>query len=107
MINGLPERIYFSVLGKDEDYKKTRDALDSALGFIRRLIARRIKLRFTPEICFREDKSCEQGIRIQEMLDKLNESKKPVSLPKKRVRIKAGKEGHGEPKKSSRVRKKA
>ncbi|MBM3246698.1 MAG: 30S ribosome-binding factor RbfA, partial [Candidatus Omnitrophica bacterium] len=39
-------KIFFSVLGKDEDYKKSKDALDSALGFIRRLIGQRISLRF-------------------------------------------------------------
>lgn len=80
-------KIFFSVLGKDEDYKKTKEALDSALGFIRRLIAQRIRLRFTPEIIFKEDKSSEYSIRIQEVLDEikqLNEPKKSNRLRKKK-----------------------
>lgn len=79
-------KIFFSVLGKEEDYKKTKEALDSASGFIRRLIAQRIRLRFTPEIVFKEDRSHEYSIKIQEILDQIrqsNESKKVNRLHKK------------------------
>lgn len=79
-------KIFFSVLGKDEDYKKTKAALDSALGFIRRLIAQRINLRFAPEIVFRGDRSSEYSVKIQEVLDQikeLNEPKKSRRLRKK------------------------
>mgnify|MGYP001595157443 CR=1 FL=1 len=79
-------KVFFSVLGQDQEYKKTKAALDSALGFIRRLIAQRIKLRLTPEIAFREDRSCEYSIRIQEVLNQIkeqDESKKHNRLHKK------------------------
>lgn len=79
-------KVFFSVLGKEEEYKKTKAALDSALGFIRRLIAQRIRLRFVPEISFKEDRSAEYSIRIQEALDevkKLNEPEKSSRLRKK------------------------
>ena len=68
-------KIFFSVLGEDKDYKRTREALDSALGFIRRLIAQRIKLRFVPEIIFKEDRSSEYSIKIQKMLDEIKRMK--------------------------------
>jgi ribosome-binding factor A len=80
-------KIFFSVLGKDEDYKRSKEALDSALGFIRKLIAQRVKLRFAPEIIFREDRSGEYSIRIQTILDQikeLNEPKKSTRLHKKK-----------------------
>lgn len=81
-------KVFFSVLGKEEDYKKTKTALDSALGFIRRLIAQRINLRFAPEIVFREDRSSEYSVRIQEVLDRikseLNEPKKSHRVHKKK-----------------------
>lgn len=70
-------KIFFSVLGKDQDYKKTKEALDSSQGFIRRLIAQRIRLRFTPEIIFREDRSSEYSIHIQEILDEIKELNEP------------------------------
>jgi ribosome-binding factor A len=66
-------KIFFSVLGDGQAYKKTSEALNSALGFIRRLIAQRIRLRFAPEIIFKEDRSGEYSVRIQEVLDKIKE----------------------------------
>ncbi|MBP7216634.1 MAG: 30S ribosome-binding factor RbfA [Candidatus Omnitrophica bacterium] len=64
-------KIFYSVLGKDEDYRKTQEALDSALGFIRHLVAERIRLRFAPEIVFKQDRSSEYSIRIQEVLQEI------------------------------------
>ncbi|MFH1354811.1 MAG: 30S ribosome-binding factor RbfA [Candidatus Omnitrophota bacterium] len=66
-------KIFFSVLGKEKERKKTKEALESAVGFIRRLIAQRISLRFSPEIFFREDRSSEYSIKIQQVLDKIKE----------------------------------
>jgi len=117
-------KVFFSVLGKEEEHVKTQEALESALGFIRRLIAQRIRLRFVPEISFKEDRSAEYSVQIQQALDevkKLSESVAPLPKAakpgKKRGKIepcpssvevagKKRKEGRGEPKKSSRVRKK-
>jgi len=79
-------KVFFSVLGKDEDCKKTKKALDSALGFIRKLVTERINLRFAPEIMFREDRSSEYSVRIQEVLneiEELHESKKSRRTHKK------------------------
>jgi ribosome-binding factor A len=66
-------KVFFSVLGKEEEHKKTKDALDSAVGFIRKLVADRIQLRFAPEISFREDKSTEYSIRIQQVLNDIKD----------------------------------
>jgi ribosome-binding factor A len=79
-------KIYFSVLGKDEDYDKCEAALKSGLGFIRRLVGQRIRLRFIPELTFRRDRSIEYSVRIQEVLNeigKLNEPKKSSRVRKK------------------------
>jgi len=76
-------KVFFSVLGQEQDYKKTKEALDSALGFIRRLIAQRIRLRFAPEISFKQDKSSEYSFRIQEILEEI----KKTDEPKKSKRI--------------------
>ncbi len=64
-------RIFYSILGKDKDQKEAKEALESAHGFIRRLIGQRLKLRLTPEIVFIYDKSSEYSIEIQEALDRL------------------------------------
>lgn len=70
-------KVFYSVLGKEEDAAKTRAALDSALGFIRSLVAERIQLRFAPEISFRQDKSSEYSTRIQQVLDEIQKLEGP------------------------------
>ena len=79
-------KVFFSVLGGDDEYAKTADALESSTGFIRKLVSERINLRFAPELSFREDRSGEYSVHIQKLLDEVR--------------------GEDEPKKSSRVRKK-
>jgi len=73
-------KVFFSVLGKEREYKKTKDALNSALGFIRRLIAQRIRLRFAPEIVFKEDRSCEYGFKIEKILNEIKEINEPKKI---------------------------
>ena len=99
-------KISFSVLGKDQDYKKTQEALDSALGFIRRLIAQRINLRLAPEIIFREDRSTEYSIKIEEVLNEIKEQNEPRPSSRGVAGLKSRKEGRGEPKKGNRMPKK-
>ncbi len=98
-------KVFFSVLGKEEEHKKTKEALDSALGFMRRLIAQRIRLRLVPEISFKEDRSAEYSIRIQEALDEIKELTE-VPPPPKEAGRKKRKVARSEPKKSSRKPKK-
>jgi len=99
-------KVFFSVLGKDEERQKTKEALDSALGFIRYLIAQRIRLRFAPEISFHEDRSAEYSIRIQEAFDEIKQLNMPAPSPAEAAVAKR-KGGRGEPKKNRRLRKKA
>ena len=70
-------KVYYSILGSQKERDDTMAALESAKGFIRRLIGQRIELRFTPEIDFREDRSFEYSFRIEEELSKLKESDGP------------------------------
>jgi ribosome-binding factor A len=70
-------RIFFSVLGNDADYKKTLEALQSAHGYIRKLVTERINLKFSPELVFNEDHASEYSVRIQEVLDALKENNEP------------------------------
>ena len=78
-------KIFFSVLGDDVAYKKTKEALNSSMGFVRKLIAQRLSLRFAPEIAFYEDRSTEYSVRIEEVLNKLKE-KDEQAKPKKSSR---------------------
>ncbi|MBQ6296515.1 MAG: 30S ribosome-binding factor RbfA [Selenomonadaceae bacterium] len=61
-------KIYVSVMGDAEQVKSSLEGLNSALGFVRREIGQRIRLRFTPEISFALDTSLDYGDHIQKLL---------------------------------------
>ena len=61
-------KIYVSVMGGAEQVKSSLEGLNSALGFVRREIGQRIRLRFTPEISFALDTSLDYGDHIQKLL---------------------------------------
>ena len=61
-------KIYVSIMGGQDEVKNSLEGLNSALGFIRREIGQRIRLRFTPEISFALDTSLDYGDHIQKLL---------------------------------------
>lgn len=101
-------KIFFSVLGDEDAYKKTKVALDSSRGFVRKLVAQRLSLRLAPEISFYEDRSSEYSVRIEEVLNEIKELDLPRSQSNEVVEVeeKEGRIGQGEPKKSRRRNKK-
>jgi len=66
-------KVFASVFG---DEKKQQDAirgLQSAAGFIRTELARRVRLRHTPEITFHLDTSIAHGARISELINQVKQ----------------------------------
>lgn len=61
-------RIFFSVVGTDEVRNRSLAGLQSAAGFIRREVGRRLELRYAPEITFRLDPVPERAQRVAELL---------------------------------------
>ena len=61
-------KIYVSVMGNEKKVQDSLKGLQSALGFIRREIGKRIRLRFTPEISFALDTSLDYSEHIQKIL---------------------------------------
>lgn len=64
-------KIHVSVLGSQEERQRTLAALQRANGFIRSEIARRIRLRYAPELSFKMDSSIEHGVRIAALLNEV------------------------------------
>lgn len=64
--------IYISVLGDDKEKDETLSGLESAKGFIRNEIARRIDIRHAPEPVFHLDESIERGIYMTELIERVN-----------------------------------
>ena len=64
-------RVYFSVMGEQEQIKRAQSGLDSAKGFIKREIGRQLSLRYVPEIIFVHDVSLEKGNHMDRIFEAL------------------------------------
>ncbi|UCG92431.1 MAG: 30S ribosome-binding factor RbfA [candidate division WOR-3 bacterium] len=61
--------VYFSSLEKKSE---SLEILNKARGFIRTTLARRVKLKFMPELQFKIDDSYEYGKKIDELFETIN-----------------------------------
>ncbi|PYO56690.1 MAG: 30S ribosome-binding factor RbfA [Candidatus Rokuibacteriota bacterium] len=61
-------KVYVSVLGSEEQWASSFQALQSARGFVWNWLRRHLDLRATPEIAFRPDRSMEHAAHIQALL---------------------------------------
>ena len=73
--------VHFSVLGGAEAQADAQAGLESAAGWLRREIGRRLRLRNTPELVFRYDPSLERGEHIATILDELGFSEEEDRNP--------------------------
>ncbi len=78
-------KVYFSVMGTSEDRDRSTEGLNSARGYVRKELGRRLTLRYIPDIIFRYDPSVEYGIHMEEVFHHLQEE-----------REKDGKDGEGD-----------
>ena len=66
-------RIYFSLLGSKRERSETTKGLESASGFIRTELARRLGMKHVPTIEFKFDETVEAGARISKVLREIHE----------------------------------
>lgn len=62
-------KAFISVLGDEEACKSVQEGLNSAVGYIRKELARRVNLRNTPEIKFILDQSIQYGVTMSKLID--------------------------------------
>ena len=62
-------RVYFSVLGSDDEREATLAGLRSSHGFLQGKIASEMRMKRTPTLSFHYDESIEKGIRMSRLLD--------------------------------------
>lgn len=65
-------RIYFCVIGDESKRKDAHDGFKSAMGFISRMLAPELGLRYMPKLSFFYDESFEYGAKIDRLLGSLN-----------------------------------
>ena len=64
-------KIYISVLGDEKAQEDTMEGLRSAVGFIRKELARSVNLRNTPELIFVIDQSIEYGVNMSKKINEV------------------------------------
>ncbi len=66
-------KVYFSVAGTLAEKESSMKGLDSAKGYVRKELGRRIRLRYTPEIMFQFDPSIEYAIHMEELIQSIHQ----------------------------------
>ncbi len=69
-------KIFVSILGDEQSKHSAMAGLESAKGFIRTELGKRIRLRHTPEVHIIADNSIERGSHIIELLEEIKRSDK-------------------------------
>lgn len=72
-------KVFVSVLGDQEQRDRSMQALERAKGYIRSEVAKRIRLRVTPELHFKFDTSMDYSTRIGKVLQEIATRDEAVS----------------------------
>jgi ribosome-binding factor A len=70
-------KVYYSVAGTQAEKESSMKGLDSAKGYVRKELGRRIRLRYTPDITFQFDPSIEYAIHMEELIHSIHHEKEP------------------------------
>lgn len=68
--DGRSAHVFVNVDGDDEEAEKTMEGLAAAVGFIRRGLVERLRLRRAPDLIFQLDRGPEYQARIDELLNR-------------------------------------
>ncbi|MFH1479066.1 MAG: 30S ribosome-binding factor RbfA [Candidatus Omnitrophota bacterium] len=69
-------KVYFSALGNDIDIGSCTEGIESASGYIRKLIGERLNLKYVPELSFIYDRSIEYSINLEKTFERLKNEHK-------------------------------
>ena len=62
-------KVWFTVLGSEQQIADTKEGLQRAAGFLRRELGRRMRLRVVPQLNFQYDDTQERGARLSALID--------------------------------------
>lgn len=68
-------KVFVSVLGDEKEKESVMQGLQNAGGFIRRLLAQRVNLRYTPELRFKLDESAEYAIHMDQLFSQISKER--------------------------------
>jgi ribosome-binding factor A len=67
-------KVFVSVMGTEEEKKGLLAGLHAASGFLRRELASRLSLRYTPDLSFVYDDTMEQAGKVIQLIDQVSSS---------------------------------
>jgi ribosome-binding factor A len=70
-------KVFVSSMGGQQKEPQILEALNSASGFLRSELAKKIRIRRMPELHFQWDNSIEKGDRILRLIDKVSHQENP------------------------------
>ncbi len=65
-------KVYISVIGPQSEKDKTLEALQSASGYVAVAAAKKVTLRYFPQLTFKLDESIEKHMQIDQLLSEIN-----------------------------------
>jgi ribosome-binding factor A len=74
-------RIFYSVLGTEEQSEKTHQLMKDSLPYIRHQLAVRLNLRLTPRLSLEIDTTVETASRVFELLEKIKKESEEINAP--------------------------
>ena len=66
-------KVYYTVLGDEKKREEVKKGIDSANGFVRQLLAHKMRMKYAPEIIFYFDDTLDRTIKVEEMLDEIRD----------------------------------
>lgn len=75
-------KVFISVMGDEATKNRTLDALQGAASQIGHIAARKVVLRFFPRLTFLEDEGIENQMRVQELLNAIEEERSHREPPR-------------------------
>ena len=69
-------KVFVSIYGTDEAKAETMAGLKAAEGYVRKQLGQRIKLRRTPEVTFKEDRSFDMAANVLNVINQISAERK-------------------------------
>ncbi len=69
-------KVYISVIGNESERNETISALQSAAGFIGVHASKKVVMRHFPTLTFKLDNSVDKQLKIDSLIEKINQEKK-------------------------------
>ncbi|MDD2258274.1 MAG: 30S ribosome-binding factor RbfA [Bacilli bacterium] len=66
--------IYYRVIGNEEQISSTKENIQEAKGFIRKMLSGVLKVKRVPDLIFKYDESIEYGERIDKIIEDIKDN---------------------------------